>query len=410
MSSLSGKTILDTIMVLSTCLRQETATGEHDDPIDIDSNSNASISWGDYQSDQMEQDVEDDDVEIYDDWAFDEQGTVRDSAQTSPDAASNLTTKALARQDCVTLHSHGFKFGHIGDFDSNSSCFLSVAVRISKMGIPEEAVHAWGLQQSNYLVLLLHYPNGYKSFKFLTSLGNVKQASHYLKMAVRVGNHYRPLTAAEALLVSQPRSQSERNDQSSSAETFGLGYAFTSDSLDALLNERLFQLIRFRSDNLSWSGAEKYYDATQGLQYHSESTSMSKYRILDQVSNTLPGIVTADHYTSTAFAKKPCFPLLAMQFLLRHFVGCTDFCMVCYGRMGSDLGAIKPYVCDKPLCLYQYMSLGMGPNIEHEIINQPWVIDLLISFTYAAAKANNLTTMPLGLSLKVPGEAVLPQG
>lgn len=48
------------------------------------------------------------------------------------------------------------------------------------------------------------------------------------------------------------------------------------------------------------------------------------------------------------------------------------------------------------------MSLGFGPSIEHEILTQPHVVDLLISFCYAAAKSLRIREYPIGMSLSVP--------
>lgn len=76
--------------------------------------------------------------------------------------------------------------------------------------------------------------------------------------------------------------------------------------------------------------------------------------------------------------------------------------MVCHNKVSGDFEALKPYVCSSPLCLYQYMSLGFGPSIEYEIASQPTVVDLLISFCYAAAKAGKLEQFPDGLNLRVP--------
>jgi ubiquitin-conjugating enzyme E2 Q len=58
----------------------------------------------------------------------------------------------------------------------------------------------------------------------------------------------------------------------------------------------------------------------------------------------------------------------------------------------------RPYVCDKPLCLYGFMSLGLGPSVEHVIKTQPGVVDLLLSFAYSAA--SSMTRMDLPLELK----------
>lgn len=64
--------------------------------------------------------------------------------------------------------------------------------------------------------------------------------------------------------------------------------------------------------------------------------------------------------------------------------------------------AIKPYVCEKPLCLYQFMSLGFGPSIEHDIIHQGYTVDLLLSFAYSSAAAFKLQSFPEGLGMMVP--------
>ena len=91
-----------------------------------------------------------------------------------------------------------------------------------------------------------------------------------------------------------------------------------------------------------------------------------------------------------------------MQYALRHLVRCTEFCLVCHRKVEADFEALKPYVCSKPLCLYQYMSLGFGPSIEHEIITQSHVVDLLVSFCFSSASARKLRYLPTGMALMVP--------
>ena len=91
-----------------------------------------------------------------------------------------------------------------------------------------------------------------------------------------------------------------------------------------------------------------------------------------------------------------------MQYALRHLVRCTEFCLVCHCKVEVDFEALKPYVCSKPLCLYQYMSLGFGPSIEHEIITQPHVVDLLVSFCYISAYTQKMKYLPTGMALMVP--------
>jgi ubiquitin-conjugating enzyme E2 Q len=133
-----------------------------------------------------------------------------------------------------------------------------------------------------------------------------------------------------------------------------------------------------------------------------------KYYSMETTAKTLarhlPHIVTQDALVGEMGARVS-FPLLVMQFALRHLVRCTEFCLVCHRHTSANFEALKPYVCSNPLCLYQYMSLGFGPSIEHEIISQPSVVDLLVSFCYASAQFGTLEEFPDGMNLKVPGFA-----
>jgi ubiquitin-conjugating enzyme E2 Q len=126
----------------------------------------------------------------------------------------------------------------------------------------------------------------------------------------------------------------------------------------------------------------------------------------DLNGRTFPPIVVADTIEETISGLDLSFPLAAMQFLLRHFVRCTDFCLVCHCRVDSTFEALKPFVCSKPLCLYQYMALGFGPSIGWEIITQPYTVDVLVSFAYVSARNGRLKDFPTGTAMRVP---LLPQ-
>lgn len=415
MSSVASRTVFDTIMVLSRCLNFETPTGCVSNPIETeDDNTLSAAHLSDCGEDQVEQDSADEDGDIYDVWAEDTMDVLPQLplvSTTSQRSQVNTSMASFAREDLKICKNAGFKIGHLGHLREDCSCFISVAIRVSKLCLSVEAMHAWAVRPSNYLILLLYYPHGYKTHDFLTSFSPASKARHYVSMAVRISDHYRPLTVSEAQLSMQSKHKDDvHRGCSSSTGNAGLRETFISDSIDALLNERLFQLIRFRADGMSWGAAEQYYNNTQGLRDHDESPGMAKYRVSDQFSITLPAVVKNDHLRSNGLEKRFCFPLLATEFMLKHFVRCTEFCMVCYDKMPNDIGAIKPYVCDKPLCLYQYMNLGMGPNIEHEIVSQPWVIDLLISFCYSAARGDDFSRVPQGLSLRVPADTVILAG
>ena len=48
------------------------------------------------------------------------------------------------------------------------------------------------------------------------------------------------------------------------------------------------------------------------------------------------------------------------------------------------------------------MSLGFGPSIGWEIITQPYVVDVLVSFCYISARSGKLKDFPTGIAMKVP--------
>ncbi|KAK5735689.1 hypothetical protein LTR17_008040 [Elasticomyces elasticus] len=176
---------------------------------------------------------------------------------------------------------------------------------------------------------------------------------------------------------------------------------FISKPLNGFLQERLVPILRYRSAGMDWRGAEAWFTEISSKGASGADAIPDGFYKPEEKNDALPDIATADHYTARNLTQYS-FPLLAMQFTLRHFVRCTEFCLVCHRKLDTELEAIKPYVCDQPLCLYQYMTLGFGPSIEHEILTQPQVVDLLISFCYSSASGRILRDFPDGLALTVP--------
>lgn len=89
-----------------------------------------------------------------------------------------------------------------------------------------------------------------------------------------------------------------------------------------------------------------------------------------------------------------------MPSLLPHLLQTVD----------QTITALKPFVCDSQLCLFQLISLGLGPSLEHEIKTNAAVVDLLIQLAYTSAKENALRGehQPQGLSLEVPTNPTAP--
>lgn len=313
------------------------------------------------------------------------------------------------RSDLLIAKSEGFKVGYQGGLMEGLGCYVSLSVRIAKLGISEEAMQAWQLEPTEYLVTILHYPNGYKSMDDLKSYDTM-QARRNIAIRIGISTTYKP-TMQEAILAftvlskeeEKRREESQQTDsQQVSALPIGFRNSFISRPLNELLEQRFHMLLKYRYGGMPWHGAEAFYNDQILHASHTHSdASNDKYYEEEHVSNTWPKLVTEDHI-QTSFSQEHSLPLVGMQFVLRHFVRCTEFCLICFSKMPDDLQAIKPYVCDNPLCLYQYMSLGFGPSIEHEILSQPKVVDLLISFCYTSARLGRLRDFPTGLSLAVP--------
>ncbi|KAH7396607.1 hypothetical protein DE146DRAFT_42745 [Phaeosphaeria sp. MPI-PUGE-AT-0046c] len=338
-----------------------------------------------------------------------------------PDSRANMNstggyTEATAafkqriRRDLLTAKQEGFKVGHLGGLMEGLGCYVSASIRIAKLGISEAAMQAWQLESNEYLVAIFHYPSGYKSMDDLKSY-DTAQARRNFAIRIGISTSYKP-TMQEAIQAftilskeeEKRREASQANDSQQQTEIpQGFRNSFISRPLNELLEQRLHMLLKYRYSGMPWSGAESFYNDQILRPSHTTHAAGSedKYYEPEHASTLYPKIVSADHIQESS-SPEHSLPLVGMQFVLRHFVRCTEFCLICFSKMPDDLQAIKPYVCDNPLCLYQYMSLGFGPSIEHEILSQPKVVDLLVSFCYASARLGRLRDFPSGLSLAVP--------
>jgi ubiquitin-conjugating enzyme E2 Q len=338
----------------------------------------------------------------------------RDSHSNTPaknvtlGSASNKALKARIRSDLRLAKEAGFKVGVLGNLDLSG--IVCVSVRISKLGISEEAMNAWGLKRNQYLILLLRYSNGYKSIEDVKE--ETASSSSRTDFRVALCQQYKPsvteaINAFNQLSAKADKSSAVSKDQAlpnaTQAAPGTLEPLFIGRPLNDLLT-RLPFIIKYRiACSFSWTGAELFFNEIQAKAAASIDASHQDFQVGDPAaSQALPKLVTTDHMGEMILPRSMSFPLAAMQFLLRHFVRCTEFCLVCHCRTDASFEALKPYVCSKPLCLFQYMALGFGPSIEWEILSQPYVVDLLISFCYASAQGGRLKNFPLGINLKVP--------
>ncbi|CRG92525.1 ubiquitin-conjugating enzyme E2 Q [Talaromyces islandicus] len=310
---------------------------------------------------------------------------------------------ACLRFDLRAAKVAGFKVGYLGSLTGLIA--LSISCRIAKLGLSDEVMQAWGVDPSQYLVLLMRFPHGYVSMAHVLEIEASKRAT-LVQMHVGLCASYKPTMAEvvhafshpadDDLLQKPPGSESDNPHRK-------LMPLFIETPLNTLLNERFLKIVEIRDRlALSWSGAELYFNNVQGMIQSSITMDSDEYMVQDGWDASVPDIVQADQFHAASSHDQMSLPLITMQFLLRHFVKCPEFCLVCHCKIDMNFEALKPYVCSKPLCLYQYMALGIGHSVEWEILQQPFVIDLLISFTYASAAANALEDFPEGLGVMVP--------
>ncbi|XMA17142.1 hypothetical protein WAI453_009933 [Rhynchosporium graminicola] len=412
-----GMKLPDLIAMVSRKLQRTLATGSQEDPVSLDDED---TEMNDVDQEDDEGNDNDDEEDEEEDYYPDEDdgfglGSGRNSSSSHAGVVRNLNPESAAeingriRNDLRSAKLAGFSIGVLGGMKAESeNSILSLSIRVAKLRLSDEAVQAWDLEPQQYLVLLIRYSSGYKCFEDI-----IDEPAKGLDVAFRVGvsNKYK-CTLMEALTAFREspgmdgRNESTADNVEDEPEKVAAGFSniFISSSLNDFINCQLISLLKIRNSvGLGWDGAKLYYNDKQGRFNEPNADLASKY--FDQTdtqkdSNILNCIAT-DHLTDYQ-VKMISFPLIAAQFTLRYLIRCTEFCLVCHDKIDEEFEALKPYVCSKPLCLYQYMSLGFGPSVEHEILTQPYVVDLLISFCYASAYACRIRDYPTGMSLAVP--------
>jgi len=413
-ASYPGQRIHELLMQLPKYLVEQTRTGESlADAIEINE-SDMDDEVEDVFDDQSPEEDSDDDEVMNEDWL--EQDDYAAISFQSMDGARDQGSDAMmqqARADLLAAKEAGFKVGVLGRGGHralNGSCYVVLSIRIGNLNeLSDEVLTAWSLPDKNeYLQLLLYFPSGYKTLEALQSAGNAHARQQLLKIATRIGTSYKPVSIEDAQLAFSATESDRQKYAKKTKVTSSTRQTFISGSLDELLNDRLLILVEYRLRfGFNWTGASDYYRRNTGL---TGTSTQYVYEASYQVQQVEAARANLKHANleedELAMGKTtPSLPLIAMQFMLRHFVGCTKFCLVCFEPLKTDhLEAMKPYVCERGLCLYQMLALGLGPSLEHEILKQPFVVDLLISFAYTAVKKHMLpkSMFPTGLALNVP--------
>ncbi|KAK3387130.1 hypothetical protein B0H63DRAFT_150298 [Podospora didyma] len=327
------------------------------------------------------------------------------------------------KRDLRQVRQAGYRVGILNNLaHSGDQGIVCISIRISKLALSEEAMEAWDVKETDYIVLLIRFDGPYQPLERVIEL-----AATHTRVSFRIGkcSSYKP-SLNQALAAFAEVNRQDTSDATaaqsgdSNPDHDEFQKLFVSNSLDELLNTKFVSLLKYRElGSCSWENANELLLKNQGCTSETRSIVLSDQSdgAEDDDSTQEPHpILVFDHLTKSNPSDQRSFPLVAMQFAMRYFVRCTEFCLRCHRRLEKGFEALRPYVCSDPLCLFQYMAMGFGPSIEHEILTQPKVVDLLVNLCYAAIQprrvvhhANNtwseklpIRTLPVGLRLEVP--------
>ncbi|OAA67215.1 Ubiquitin-conjugating enzyme/RWD-like protein [Niveomyces insectorum RCEF 264] len=289
-------------------------------------------------------------------------------------ASMGLTSPLRKRisRDLRAVENAGFRFGVFrGMTDTSEDHLLSVSVRASKLDLPRETLLAWDIDPSVHIVLLMRLTSRYTAYENLVELSNSVAG-----LSFRIGQcaHPKPsLADAEAAFSAYNDSR-----RSSAASSSRFSNIIVSNHLNKYMSDFFLPLSKMHDEErCSWAEAVDVFFNQKPRAAQAKTAAMDGRDGEGNVAET-----------------EPSFPLVAMRFALDQLVGCTKRCQACHSELGKDFEAIRPSVCDRPLCLFQYIQMGLGLSVEHEIMSQPKVVDLLVSFCYAALAPHPTTLKP----------------
>jgi len=355
------KTVFELLDIVSATLTRSTP--------DRDGDTQMPDSQLETEDEESDQDVYDDDHEAFEINA--NQPTLYAAATSRLPKAAGRAFRSRVRTDMLAAKTAGFRVGHLGHLMDGLNAFVTVSVRMSKLGISEEAMQAWQVDPKEYLILIIQYPNGYKTNEELQACDSMRLTPN-LATRLCASKKYKP-TMQDAINAFTVVKKDFKEDfitsdlpgaQEAGTEKSAMRETFISKPLNGFFQESLVPMLRVRSSGgLDWGGAEAWYTEIASKGASDTGIIPDRFYKPEAKNDTLPEIVTADHYAERSTAARS-FPLLAMQFALRHFVRCTEFCLVCHRKLNVELEAIKPYVCDQSLCLYQYMVSSLPRESE----------------------------------------------
>ncbi|KAF5022620.1 hypothetical protein F66182_5335 [Fusarium sp. NRRL 66182] len=296
------------------------------------------------------------------------------------------------------------------DKRNNAFDIFSLSIRVSKLGIPEETLAAWDLKPAEYVAMLFRLPKGYPFLSDFLLLRSDQTTVQYRfgKCASQKPSYH----SMRRMFEHADWKEFEEPNDYQQDDTGSFTPLSMSASLETLLNTEFPSLLRLRrSESISWDQAQEVKFQLSRNNHNEEGM-----RAPEKTDVCLAQDKVAD-WSGLEFLRRDYvlasgndinILLVSMQFGLQRLIRCTKYCMVCHQKIDGEFEAVKPYVCGSSLCLHQYLSLGFGRSIEHEIISNPHFVDLLISFFYSSVSVSRLREFPRGLGLKCASSGFAP--
>ncbi|KAH7886667.1 hypothetical protein F5I97DRAFT_2017525 [Phlebopus sp. FC_14] len=337
------------------------------------------------------------------------------------------------KREFVEAKAAGYNPGIIWTGPSNFILSISIPVIDITKNIPPHALLAWDrhlLEPEQHLTLLIY--GFFGVYPLLQSDGTFsREAEHAgasLKFKVGLTRQYKPSKECAMAAFRQFGSLEEEPEPSHSGsdvddedcievdmepkiegrETFTEEFQrmSLSSSLESLLEQYLLRLVQLRRKyRFGWAAAEMLSRRAEILQVDIHSIVSDTREMCQQADEEEKQLAASYKLFDDPLESAVDINLLKTSFslLLRRLALCTRHCVVCHRKLDREYEALKPYVCDSNLCVFQYYSLNLGPSIEQDVCNNTETVDLLVSLAYIAAADGVLDDpLPRGMGLRVP--------
>ncbi|RMZ76431.1 hypothetical protein DV737_g4803, partial [Chaetothyriales sp. CBS 132003] len=231
--------------------------------------------------------------------------------EQQPVVSSCTVTLDKIKRDLRATRNAGFRVGIIGDLVTGG--IATVSTRVTKLGLSDEAMRAWGLQTTHYLVLLIRFRQGYRHLEQIASDATLNS---HTQVRVALCKSYKP-SDYDARDAFDHNTQNPRPGMRAPT----LEPLFIGTPLNDLFRERFSSIVRFRQlYGFNWPSAEAMAHDFQAKASQQDDIDLQRYALPDDAADRalLPVVIhDALHHKPL---KDASLPLVAMQFLLRHFV------------------------------------------------------------------------------------------